>query len=388
MKFKAVFISLVLTVMSAGVLARSDGRMDKERAQKVERTVPTDTAVTVSLCVMSGNISVRGWDKNEVRARSNEAVQIEFRRKDGSNETAPATKLEVVILDKSNAQKGRRECPALTDVELDLPRGATVHVQTRDGDISISEIASAYAGTQNGDISIEGVTRTVEVGSIGGGIEIKDCTGRVSVSSVGGNVEATNLRPAESLDAFEVVSVSGDITLDQVTHRQLNVKTVNGNVNLTGPLTTGGRYGFNTFSGDVTLIIPPESSFRLSAKVSQGGEVITDFPLTLVMEAATPAAHATPAAVAPVAPAPVLGGPPPVPPKSPAPQPDPTTAPSADLENTQIIKITPRSNTVVKIDRVIVQAPYVLRRINAVYGKGDAIISVASFSGTLHLQKG
>lgn len=384
MKFKAILISLVLIAPSAGVLARSDDRMDKERAQKVERTVSTDSAVTVSLCVMSGNISVRGWDKNEVRARSNEAVQIEFRRKDGSNETAPATKLEVVILDKTNAQKGRRECPALTDVELDLPRGATVHVQTRDGDISISEIASAYAGTQNGDISIEGVTRAVEVGSIGGSIEIKDSSGRVSVGSVGGNVEATNLRPAESFDAFEVMSVSGDITLDRVMHTQLNVKTVNGNVNMTGPLATSGRYGFNTFSGDVTLTLPPESSFRLSAKVSQGGEVITDFPLTLVTEAATPAAPAR----APVAP--VSSGPPPAqppPPKSPAPQPDPTTAPSADPENIQIIKITPRINAVVRVNPVIVQAPYVLRRIIAVYGKGDATISVASFSGTLHLQK-
>ncbi len=385
MKFKAIFISLVLIVTSKGVLARSEGPMDEERAQKVERTVSTDAAVTVSLCVMSGNISVHGWDKNEVRARSNEAVQIEFRRKDGSNETAPATKLEVVILDKTNAQKGHRECPALTDVELDLPRGATVHVQTRDGDISISEIASAYAGTQNGDISIEGVTRTVEVGSIGGGIEIKDSSGRVNVSSVGGNVEATNLRPAESLDAFEVVSVSGDITLDRVTHTRLNVQTVNGNVNLTGPLATGGRYGFNTFSGDVTLTLPAESSFRLSAKVSQGGEVITDFPLTLITEAATPAAPATPAAVASVAP--VASGAPPAQPTRPALQSSPSAAPAADPEITQVIKITPGTNTIVKIDRKIVQAPYVLRRINAVYGKGDATISVASFSGTLHLQK-
>ncbi len=384
MKFKAILFSLVLIAPSAGVLAHSDDRVDKERAQKVERTVSTDAAVTVSLCVMSGNISVRGWDKNEVRARSNEAVQIEFRRKDGSSETAPATKLEVVILDKTNAQKRRRECPALTDVELDLPRGATVHVQTRDGDISISEIASAYAGTQNGDISIEGVTRTIEVGSIGGGIEIKDSSGRVNVSSVGGNVEAVNLRPAESFDAFEVVSVSGDITLDQVTHRQLNVKTVNGNVNLTGPLATGGRYGFNTFSGDVTLTLPAESSFRLSAKVSQGGKVITDFPLTLVTEAATPAA----APVAPVSPvAPVLSGHPPAAPKTPAPQLNPSATPRAHPENPQVIKITPRINAVVKIDPVIVQAPYVLHRINAVYGKGDATISVASFSGTLHLQK-
>jgi len=82
-----------------------------------------------------------------------------------------------------------------------------------------------------------------------------------------------------------------------------------------------------------------------------------------------------------------LSGAPPAQPMTPAPKPAPSAASDADPETTQVIKITPRVNTVVKVDRVIVQAPYVLRRINAVYGKGDATISVASFSGTLHLQK-
>ena len=292
MKFKAILISLVLIGMSAGVLAQSeDNRIAKASAnpspdcvtvdddgEKVERSVSADAAVIVSLSVRSGNITVRGWDEKEVRAQSNEAAQIEFRRKDGSAASAPAKKLEVIILDRSNARKGNSEYPTNADVELDLPRGATVHVQTRDGDISISGIGFAYAWTQNGDIRIDGVTRGVEVGSIGGGIEIKDSSGRISVSSISGNVEATNLKAVEGSDAFEVVSVSGDITLDGVTHTQLNAKTVNGNVNLSGPLATAGRYMFNTFSGDVTLKLPVESSFRLTAKVSQGGEVITRLP--------------------------------------------------------------------------------------------------------------
>ena len=432
MKFKAILLSFVLLAMSAGVLARGESRTTKPRVntspdsvtvdddgEKVERSVSADSAVTVSICVMAGNITVRGWDEKEVRVQSSEASQIEFRRKDGSAASTPAKKLEVVVVDKSNARKGYRECPTIADVELDLPRGATVHVQTRDGDISISEIGFAYAWTQNGDIRIDGVTRAVEVGTIGGGIEIRDSSGRINVSSVSGNVEASNLKPVDASDAFEVVSVSGDITLDQVTHTQLNAKTVNGNVNLNGPLATGGRYGFNTFSGDVTLKLPVESSFRLTAKVSQGGEVITDFPLTLVSEpsavsvvapvaavatvapvasvapVATVAGTATVATVAPVANvapvatvAPESSDAPPSQPKAPA-QPEPAAdpAPAPEPPSTPVIKVTPRVHTIVKVDPVIVQAPFVSRRISAVYGKGDAAISVASFSGTLHLQK-
>jgi hypothetical protein len=34
-----------------------------------------------------------------------------------------------------------------------------------------------------------------------------------------------------------------------------------------------------TTSGDVTLTMPADASFLLIAKVSEGGEIVTDFPL-------------------------------------------------------------------------------------------------------------
>jgi hypothetical protein len=41
----------------------------------------------------------------------------------------------------------------------------------------------------------------------------------------------------------------------------------------------------------------------------------------------------------------------------------------------------------VTVEPVMALAPYASRRMNAIYGTGDATISVASFSGTLYLQK-
>jgi hypothetical protein len=39
------------------------------------------------------------------------------------------------------------------------------------------------------------------------------------------------------------------------------------------------------------------------------------------------------------------------------------------------------------VQRSVVVVPYAMRRITAVCGSGDATIYVASFGGTLHLQK-
>ena len=164
------------------------------------------------------------------------------------------------------------------DVELDVPVGCTVQVQTRDGDISIAGVAAAYAGSQNGDISIEHAARLVEAGSVGGSISLKDSSGRINLSSAGGGVSVVNTRPVSPDDSLEVGTVSGDIELEGVSNARVVAKTVNGNVTMTGPLAHGGHYGFTTMSGDVNLELPEDASFQLNAKISESKELVSDFP--------------------------------------------------------------------------------------------------------------
>ena len=374
MKFRAIIISLLATTLAAsafaGDISRRDRRGDDED-QKVERTIAVDPAVAVSLCVMSGNITVRGWDRNEVAARSADAVQIDLRKPQELMPAGSVKKLDVVVFNKPEEHKPQGKCQAYSDVELNVPRGATVLVQTRDGDISIAEVASAYAGTQNGDIEVAQVSRSIEVGSLGGSICLKDSTGRVSISSAGGSVDATNLRPVDVGDTIDVVTTSGDITLSQVTHKQINTKTVSGNLMLSGPLAAAGRYWFNSFSGDVTLALPANSSFKLLAKVSEDGEIITDFPLTLTQVSAASSSQAS-----------VADAPQPPDPPAATPKPDPVSstpkvAPSVRVHVKPVITVSPVAKVVA----------FSMRRVTGTHGTGDATISVASFSGTLRLEQ-
>lgn len=373
MKFRAIIISLLATTLAASTFA--DNRVyhrdhtGDDEDQKVERTIAVDPSVVVSLCVMSGNITVRGWDRNEVVARSADAVQIDLRKPQELMPVGSVKKLDVVVFNKPEEQKSQGKCQAYSDVDLNVPRGATVLVQTRDGDISIAEVASAYAGTQNGDIEVEQVSRSIEVGSIGGSICLKDSTGRVSISSAGGTVDATNLRPIDLADTIDVVTTSGDITLSQVTHKQINTKTVSGNLTLSGPLAAAGRYWFNSFSGDVTLALPANSSFKLLAKVSEDGEIITDFPLTLTQVSAAASSEAT-VAVAPQPPDPPTATP------KPDPVSTPKVAPSVKVHVKPVITVTP-----------VPKVAFSMRRVTGTHGTGDATISVASFSGTLRLEQ-
>ena len=358
MKFALVPAVLGVIISLAGSTPAHDEKKDSGGSEKLERSTPVDSHASITLCVMSGRLTVRAWDKNELRARATDADQLELRRIDKIKEkqlSSPATRIDVMISDK---QSPKGDCQALADVEMDVPKEATVQVQTRDGDIFITGVAGAYAGSQNGDITIQGATKFVEAGSVGGSIVLKDSTGRINLSSAGGGVEVANVKPLTPEDVFEVGTVSGDIQLDQVSNSKVLAKTVNGTVTMTGPLARAGNYGFTTMGGDVVLMMPHDASFTLNARVTENTDIVSDFRLKYL-----PEPPATPA------PKPV-----PVPPETKPKGPKTATLPKTGPVIAPVIVVKP-----------VVVNPY--KRVNAVCGSGDATISLSSFGGTLHLKK-
>ncbi len=355
----------------AGSTPANTVKTDPNPGEKIERSVAVSPEFTVTLCVASGKLTVRGWDKNELRVRSMGAGQIELRRLDKTKDvTIPASRIDVMVYDAASKISTKSavvvvDCQALADVEMDVPVGAKVQVQTRDGDINIAGVAGAYAGSQNGNIEIARATKEVEAGSIGGSISLRDSSGRINLSSAGGIVEVVNVKASGTDDTFEVGTVSGDIQLQHVSNPKVIAKTVNGTLTMTGPLARSGHYAFTNMTGDVILALPHDASFQLNAKVSEKRDIVSDFQLKYFNE--MPAPH-TPAAK------PVPG---------PAAGPKPAKIPEA--------KGHPPQKTGPIISPVPVERPpvvsYVLRRVTAVCGTGDATISVASFGGTVRLKK-
>lgn len=355
---KLLVVSAVVGLLFslAGSTPAHDEIKSGQPGEKIERSLPVDSQATVTLCVASGSLKVRGWEKSEIRVRSVGAEQVDFRRIDKVKDTSkPPTRVDVMVLNRAGMANPRLDCQAFADVDMEVPVGATVQVQTRDGDITIAGVAGAYAGSQSGDITIERATKLVEAGSVGGSIFLKDSTGRINLSSAGGSVDVVNVRSASTEDTFEVGTVSGDIQLTRVSIPKLIAKTVNGTVTMTGPLAKSGWYGFTNMTGDIVLALPSDASFQLQAKVSEKHDIVSDFKLTYINEPPMPKP-----------PVPAATPKPPV--KKPLPQTGPVISP-------------------IMIERQNTPGPFVLRRVNAVCGTGDATISVNSFGGTVHLKK-
>jgi len=100
MNVTRALLSLLLFLLLPAGLVFADGHPDKTASQKIERTIAADPAAVIALCVDSGDVTVRGWDKNEVLARSNEVGNIEFKRSDPANTASPASKIFVWLADK------------------------------------------------------------------------------------------------------------------------------------------------------------------------------------------------------------------------------------------------------------------------------------------------
>lgn len=341
MKYRSALVIPLLMASWTVVFAHTDKREKKTGRQSVERSVAADPNVMLSLCLMSGSVKVHGWDRNEVRARSSDAADIELRRTGNPNDSDPARKLTLLVADTARRQAG--QCLSDSDIELEVPRGAIVHFQTRDGDITVADIAKLYAHTQTGNVHVERMSRVIEASSIGGNISLRNSKGSIRVHSVSGNIEARSVGPSEAGDIFEANTVAGDIVLDRAGHVRLSATTVSGCLSISGPLARGARYSFQTISGDLTLTLPADSSFRLSATISRNAEITTDFSLTL-----TGPAH-----------------------PSPSDKPGKPAKKEVTVEGTDLLK----------------GRDYGLQRIDAIYGSGDASISLSSFGGTVHLRK-
>jgi len=126
---------------------------------------------------------------------------------------------------------GRGHTP---DVEVDVPRGATVVIEAGSADIEADGLAGDQRyRTASGDMTLRAVS------------------GRVSVDAVSGDVDISATGEA----AVTIKTVSGDVELRAATLTVLEATTTSGDLRIAGRLAGPGPFAIVTVSGD-TLLAP------------------------------------------------------------------------------------------------------------------------------------
>jgi DUF4097 and DUF4098 domain-containing protein YvlB len=253
--------------------------------QGSDAKLETAENVNITLTTGAGRIIVRGWERSEVHAQTRKpGTKIELRKAGAMDAAHPVGLIEILVSDKSKADEGEDEaqdesCVTDSDVVLDVPRGATVYLKTQDGDIDVEGVTEAHVETADGRVEARRILKTTDVVSVGGNLALEDSSGRARLTSISGVIEVRDMRPLDASDFLKIRTAGGDILLDRVGPAHIEATTISGELRMMGPLAHGGGYVFTTTTGDVTLLLPADSSFNLNAKVSEGGEIITEFPL-------------------------------------------------------------------------------------------------------------
>ena len=154
------------------------------RVVAAEQTLAAEATVTILTCVETGDVVVRGWDRKEVRARSNDASRIELRRADATADPNPATRIEVLVAKDQAAPARPGLCSNSGNLELDVPRGSTVQIKGNTGDISIADVANVRARTLSGDIEVQRAGKSIEAASANGTIILRNSSGRARLETI------------------------------------------------------------------------------------------------------------------------------------------------------------------------------------------------------------
>jgi hypothetical protein len=215
---------------------------------------------------LKGNIRVSGGDVAEIRITGRRTIRAY--NKDEADKTNEQSALEVAtqgdrVFVRSNQERIPTDRQMSVDLEVTVPRGASIEGRGRSGDFDITDIAggvlisSDNAGVRlkkiGGGVKVDvkrsdvvrvvDVNGTVEVTGRGNDLELENVQGAVSVNgSFGGNLEFKNLAKT-----FHFESRNTDLRVERLPGRiTMDLAALTG-VNMVGPIT------ITTKSKDVKL---------------------------------------------------------------------------------------------------------------------------------------
>ena len=158
---------------------------------------------------------------------------------------------------------------AEVEYQVQVPVGASVTVRSVASRVQVSKVkGEVRAESVSGDVLVSGAGRVERVKSVSGDVTVSDAgSGDVlSASTVSGDLHLKALKAR----AIEAQTVSGDVLVQNATSDRMQVKSISGGLTFEGPLTSGGRYEFNSHSGDVHVLVINGTGFQVAANTFSG----------------------------------------------------------------------------------------------------------------------
>ena len=241
-----------------------------ESESAAEKSIAVDAKVNINLCVIEGSLKITGWERSEIRVFVVNGGDVSFNVREKNTQN----KAVLLTIKNSgaagNSQTNSRGCLSGERLELDVPRGATVNVESETSETTIEAVRKVVVKNVGGDISLYDIEQGIHAVTYEGDVMVENSGGAVTLESGNGSILALDVAPKEIGDIFKAKTSSGAITLQNIGHRQTEINSNSGSIKYTGSFRSGGQYNFGTQNGTISLAIPEKSSFKVTALYGLG----------------------------------------------------------------------------------------------------------------------
>lgn len=234
-------------------------------ALRAQSTIDTTFAVRANAKLsiqnmMNGSVIVRPWNRSQLRVQAEyERARVDFQVQ--GNQVSVRTE--------------NRRGSSSVDYIISAPAGTAIEVVNGlNVDVTVTGVCGPVSiTTVSGDIEVQCIDGEGAIQSVSGDISVADARGPLEINATSGDVELRGARAPVSIH-----NVSGDVTLSEITTAEVDVETVNGDVEYSGRILDNGRYRFAAHSGDVTVHVAgnPNATFSVS---TFSGDFDSEFPI-------------------------------------------------------------------------------------------------------------
>lgn len=228
--------------------------------ESVDVTKSASATPTVEIENLAGSVKINGWDREEIKVSGvlgDDTDGLDF---SGSGDSFD---IEVEIPDSY----GRRHRDLDSDLEIWLPAGSSVSVETVSASIRVSGVNGRLElESVSGEVTVDGAPTSADVETVSGSIELSGSETLAIAESVSGKIELSGVA-----GRVEAATVSGSIRVEASDIEQGEFEAVSGSVRFTGALSPGARLSAESHSGSVVLNLPADTSARFQVETFSGG---------------------------------------------------------------------------------------------------------------------
>ena len=250
-------------------------------SERIVKTFKVGPNGSLDISNVSGDIVVNEGGGDTITI---EAVK-KFRGADADAKTQFA-RVEVTMVERGGRvevktiyDRNTRNHKAWVDYTVTAPAGSSVYAHAVSGDIRVSNI--------KGEVRIDTISGDATAIATPGATLVKTVSGDANVSGVSNanELRATTVSGDVTVNgakarAIDADSISGTVSLTDVTCERATGKSISGDIIFGGALGKGGRYEFKSQSGDIRVTVAGAPGFELDAS-SFSGNVRSDLPVTL-----------------------------------------------------------------------------------------------------------